>query len=445
MTIRIPAAPSRIVRRLNEGGFQAYVVGGCVRDALMGSVPHDWDICTDALPRQVIALFGDNRVAQTGLQHGTVMVIEQGVGYEITTFRRDGAYSDHRHPDQVRFVGELREDLARRDFTINAMAYHPDTGLVDAFGGQEDLRAGIIRCVGEPEERFQEDGLRILRALRFASRFGFAMDGATAQAVRACAPLLDGIAAERIFTELKGFLTGRGVGALLLEWRELLARILPPLALMFDFEQRNPHHCYDVWTHTVHAVAAVPPELVLRLSALFHDSGKPECWSRDEQGVDHFYGHALRSVELSREMLSRLRCDNKLRDEVLLQVRWHDLPLPQTPREGRRFLNRMGEQGALWSLELHRADALAQSPAFLEEKLKRVEQARQVLTGLLEEQACFSLKDLAVKGGDLIALGCPKGPQVGKALQWLLEQVMDGSCPNDRQALLDIFTEKSAK
>lgn len=445
MIISLPAAPASMLRRLNEGGFQAYVVGGCVRDALMGRVPHDWDICTDARPEQVIALFGENRVAKTGLQHGTVMVIEEGEGYEITTFRTDGHYSDNRHPDSVRFVGDVRSDLARRDFTINAMAYHPDSGLVDAFGGQEDLRARLVRCVGSAEARFQEDGLRLMRALRFASRFSFALAEETGRAIHGCISLLDKIAAERIFSELRGFLIGPGVGPLLLEYRDLMARILPQLERMFDFEQRNPHHCYDVYTHTVHVVEQVPPETVLRLSALFHDVGKPDCWSRDEKGIDHFYGHALRSVDLAREMLARLRCDNETRDEVLRQVRWHDLPLPQTAREGRRFLHRMGEQGALWSLALHRGDALAQSPEFMPDKLKRLDQADEVIRELLEQKSCFSLKDLAVKGSDLLALGCPKGPAVGRELNWLLEQVLDGTCPNERSALLAKFCEKNNK
>ena len=440
MTISIPAVPAQLLRQLNEAGFQAYVVGGCVRDSLMGRSPHDWDICTDALPEQVIRVFGEDRVAKTGLQHGTVMVLREGAGYEVTTFRTDGTYSDHRRPDSVSFVRDLRADLARRDFTINAMAYHPDTGVVDVFGGQADLKAGSIRCVGVAEERFREDGLRLMRAIRFASRFGFAVEADTARAIHDCLPLLDDIAAERIFSELKGFLIGTGVGPLLLEYRDLMGKILPELTPTFDFEQRNPHHCYDVYTHTAHVVAQVPPQTVLRLSALFHDVGKPACWSRDGAGIDHFFNHAQKSVELARSMLHRLRCDNKTRDAVLLQIRWHDLPLPQTLREGRRFLHRMGEEGALWSVDLHQGDAMAQSLYRRTEKLERVDKARDILHTLLEQQCCFSLKDLAVTGSDLIAAGCPKGPAVGKALNELLSLVLDGDVPNERQALLDRFS-----
>ena len=437
MTIEIPSAPAALLRRLNEAGHEAYVVGGCVRDALMGSTPHDWDICTDARPEQVIRIFSDRPVAKTGLQHGTVMIIDGGEGYEITTFRTEGSYSDHRHPDRVQFVSNLREDLARRDFTINAMAYHPDRGVIDCFGGREDLKAGVVRCVGDPNERFREDGLRILRALRFAARFGFRLEEETGRAMHENRALLDEIAAERIFAELKGFLVGQGVRSMLLEYRDLMAQILPPLSRMFDFEQRNPHHCYDVWRHTVCAVENAPPTEVLRLTMLFHDCGKPDCWSRDDKGTDHFYDHAKRSIELTGEMLNQLRCDNRLKEQILHQVRWHDLPLPQDEREGRRFLRRMGDEGALWSLDVHRADAMAQAPQFLPEKLERIALAEQIIHKLLEEHACVTLRDLSVKGRDLMELGYTPGPEMGRALNRLLELVVEGECPNEREALLD--------
>lgn len=436
MTIAIPPVPGSIVQRLNRAGYEAYVVGGCVRDALMGRTPHDWDICTSALPEQVLEVFSDRQVAKTGLQHGTVMVIEGGQGYEITTFRTDGVYTDHRHPDKVTFVPSLKADLARRDFTVNAMAYHPETGVQDFFGGQADLASGVIRCVGNPDQRFQEDGLRILRAIRFAARFGFQVEEETGAAMHRNKALLDHIAAERIFSELKGFLAGQGVCALLLEYRDLMAQILPPLAKMFDFPQQNPHHCYDVWTHTAHAVENVPPETVLRLTMLFHDCGKPDCWSRDELGIDHFYQHPKRSEALAAEMLACLRCDNKLRDQVLLQVRYHDMPVPDNDRAGRRFLRMLGERGAFHSLAIHRADNLAQAPGEQANKLARLDRAEALLCRLLSEQACFGLKDLALGGKDLLALGY-RGPALGRELERLLELVMDGVCPNQRQALLD--------
>lgn len=442
MKIDIPMIPAALIRRLNEHGYEAYVVGGCVRDALLGNEPHDWDICTSAKPTEVIECFPNKNVAKTGLQHGTVMVIDGGEGYEITTFRTDGDYSDHRHPDKVTFVSNLREDLARRDFTINAMAYHPERGLMDFFSGQEDLNAGIIRCVGDAKQRFEEDGLRILRALRFAARFGFCIEEKTAKAMHDCKELLKHIAAERIFTELKGFIVGKGVGPLLREYRDIMAQILPPLEKMFDFEQHNPHHCHDVWEHTVCAVENVEPELVLRLTMLFHDCGKPDSFSMDERGVGHFYHHGERSVELTRQMLSDLRCDNLLRDRILLQVEHHDMPLPQTAREGRRFLKCMGEEGAFWSLSVHRADYMGQAPEKRPEKVIRYENAKTVLKELLEEEACFTLKDLAVKGRDLMEIGYPPGKELGKLLDRLLEAVMDGLCPNEKEALLRLAKEQ---
>ncbi|MCD8382387.1 MAG: HD domain-containing protein [Clostridiales bacterium] len=437
MNITIPTAPLGLLRRLNGAGYEAYVVGGCVRDAIMGRAPSDWDICTNALPQQVIDLFSDHPVAKTGLQHGTVMVIEDGVGYEITTFRTDGAYSDHRHPDQVAFVSSLREDLARRDFTINAMAYHPEKGLVDCFGGREDLAAGLVRCVGDPDRRFQEDGLRLLRALRFAARFGFRVERSTGAAIHRNRSLLDHIAVERIFTELKGFLVGQGVGPLLREYRDLVAQVLPELEPMFDFQQHNPHHCWDVWEHTVRAVEAVEQSTVLRLTMLFHDCGKPDCFTRDENGVGHFYHHGRRSEELADQMLTRLRCDNRLRKQVLLQVRTHDQPLPQTEAAGRRFLNRMGEEGALQSLAVHRADMLAQAPETWPEKQSMLDNAEHILRGLLEKRACFGIRDLAVNGNDLIALGYRSGPALGGELNRLLELVLDGTLANERETLLE--------
>lgn len=435
MKLTLPEAPAALLRRLNQGGFEAYVVGGCVRDAIMGRTPHDWDLCTNALPQQVLDLFSDRQVIKTGLRHGTVMVLEGGEGYEVTTFRTDGAYTDHRHPDQVTFVSRLADDLARRDFTINAMAYHPDLGVQDYYGGQADLAAGVIRCVGDPDQRFQEDGLRILRALRFAARFGFRLEEETGRAMHRNRALLDQIAAERIFVELKGFLVGKGVCPLMLEYRDLLAQILPPLAKMFDFPQNNPHHCYDVWTHTAHAVEAAPHEIALRLTMLFHDCGKPDCWTRDEAGIDHFYQHPKRSEALAAEMLARLRCDNRLRDQVLLQIRYHDTPVPLTDRGGRRFLRALGEEGAFQSLAVHRADNLAQAPEVLPEKLERLDQGEALLRRLLAEEACFGLKDLAVGGRDLLERGY-RGPALGRELERLLELVLDGVCPNDRETLL---------
>ncbi len=435
MHITIPDGAARLLRRLNERGYEAYVVGGCVRDALLGRTPHDWDICTGALPEEVKAALPGNTVHDTGIQHGTVLVMEGGEGYEITTFRVDGDYSDHRRPDSVSFVRSLGEDLARRDFTINAMAYHPETGLVDLFGGVEDLKAGRIRCVGDPASRIEEDALRILRALRFAARFSFSIEEETGRVLHGKRAQLDYVARERVFSELKGFLVGDGVCALLLEYRDVFARIIPELAEMFDFLQHNPHHCYDVWTHTAHAVGHAVPELPVRLTMLLHDAGKPRRFTRDERGIGHFFGHPEVSAQMADGILRRLRSDNRLRETVVRLVESHDWALPETERAGRRFLARLGEEGARWSLQVHRADILAQHPATQAEKLARLDRAEALIGGLLTRQVCFRKRDLAVGGRDLIALGF-SGRAVGRCLDRLFDLVVDGDCPNERDALL---------
>ena len=316
---KMPCFVRQILERLNGAGFEAYVVGGCVRDALLGRQPHDWDVCTSALPQEVIECFSDYTVHPTGIQHGTVLVIQEGEGVEVTTFRTESGYSDHRHPDQVTFVHSVEADLARRDFTINAMAYSPNRGLADPFDGRRDLEKGIIRCVGEPMQRFQEDGLRILRALRFAARYKFSIEAETSRAMNDCRELLNYIAVERIFQELKGFFSGGSVRGLMLEYREIFAVFLPELRPTFDFDQRNPNHCYDVWEHTVCAVDNAAPDPVLRLTLLFHDVGKPACFTMDKAGVGHFKGHDAVSAETAKAALSRLRCDREtLRTVVTL-------------------------------------------------------------------------------------------------------------------------------
>ena len=289
--IIIPQHALTVVERLERYGYEAYVVGGCVRDSLMGRCPKDWDVCTNALPEEVLRVFKRFHVIKTGLQHGTVTVMVDKQPVEVTTFRIDGNYTDNRHPDSVNFVSRVEEDLARRDFTINAMAYNPARGLVDAFGGQEDLQARIIRCVGEPDERFNEDGLRILRALRFAARYDFGIETETAFSMHRNRHLLENVSVERIFSELKGILVGEGVLGMMQAFPDIFSVIIPELAPAVGFDQRNPHHCYDVWTHTAHAVQAAPADEVLRLALLLHDIAKPATFTMGEDGKGHFYGH----------------------------------------------------------------------------------------------------------------------------------------------------------
>ena len=306
MRFELPAGAAFIIDRLNKHGHRAYVVGGCVRDCLLGIMPKDWDICTSALPEEMQRIFRDQHVVETGLKHGTLTVVIDHIPYEVTTFRVDGEYTDHRHPDEVRFVRDVREDLARRDFTVNAMAYHPEEGLVDAFGGQEDLAAGIIRCVGEAERRFDEDALRILRALRFASTYCFAIEEHTAAAVHSLKETLADVAAERIRVELAKLLCGKGAGDILRSYHDVMGQVIPQVRPMVGFEQHTPHHRYDVWEHTIRAVEAVPATEVLRLTMLLHDSGKPAAFTMDENGVGHAYGHQKISAEIADKVLTSL-------------------------------------------------------------------------------------------------------------------------------------------
>lgn len=432
----MPQAVADILFRLNQAGQEAYAVGGCIRDALLGRRPHDWDICTSALPEQVVACFPEQNVYLTGVQHGTVLLRWEGEGYEITTFRTESAYSDHRHPDQVRFVRSLEADLARRDFTINAMAYHPDTGLVDLFGGQTDLLRRQIRCVGEPEQRFQEDGLRILRALRFGARYGFTIEEKTAAALHQCKELLQCIAAERIFAELKGILVGEGLAELLLEHRDIFGVFLPEIRPAFDLDQRNPNHCYDVWGHTVHAMDNIARDPTLRLAMLFHDLGKPSTFTLDGAGVGHCYGHSAVSAQLAETALKRLRCDRETLQAVTTLVASHDRFHSFPRRSVCRLLAEMGEKGTKALLQVMEADVKAQAPETVSEKMEQLLAGYAMVDALKAEQACFRKKDMAIHGRDLIALGLQPGIRLGQVLENLFQQVLDGQLENEREVLL---------
>lgn len=438
MLLRIPDGARLVMERLHEAGFEAYVVGGCVRDALLGLVPSDWDLCTSARPEEMQRVFAGFHVVETGLQHGTLTIVIDHVPYETTTFRVDGAYTDHRHPDGVTFVSRVEDDLARRDFTINAMAYHPDTGLVDAFGGQEDLKRRVIRCVGAPEKRFEEDALRILRALRFASTYDFAVEEATAEAVHRLYPSLQNVAAERIRVELQKLLCGRGVGRILREYADVITYLLPELAPCVGFDQKRPEfHRYDVWEHTLRAVEAVAPQAALRWAMLLHDAGKPACFSVDEQGMGHAYGHGAVSRQYAEQAMERLKMDHATRDKVLMLVAHHDDPLDSSRKLLMRRLNQYGAEGVRELVEVHHADVLAKGTAAPRQVDAWAEEILQALEALLAEKPCVTLKALAVRGDDLLRVGCPKGRTVGICLEHLLEQVMAGEIPNEREALLD--------
>ncbi len=445
MSENFPMLPqaAQAIQRLRGAGYEAWIVGGCVRDFLLGRMPTDYDLTTSALPEETEAVFAGEKLIETGLQHGTVTVVLEGVPLEITTYRVDGGYTDARHPDGVTFTRSLREDAARRDFTINAMAYAPGEGIQDFFGGQEDLSAGILRAVGEPDRRFQEDALRILRAIRFASVLGFELDPETDAAARRNAHLLTKISVERVFAELGKLLCGPGAGKILLAYPDILGVVIPELTPMVGFEQHNIHHCYDVYTHTAVAVDHVPTDLKLRLAALFHDIGKPATFSMGEDGQGHFYGHPKVSAQLAEEILVRLRAPKRLREAVVRLVEVHDWPLSAEPRLLRRRLHQLGEEGFFALLALQRGDARAcsLSDCTREDGRNEVEDAAKAI---LAAKPCLTVRDLAVNGRDVMALGyCGSG--VGAALRGLLERVIAGELSNEKNALLQSLEAKDAK
>ncbi|MBR3137425.1 MAG: HD domain-containing protein [Clostridia bacterium] len=437
----IPEHVNFILSRLRQAGFLAYAVGGCVRDLLRGEAPHDWDVCTSALPDETERVFFDCPQILTGKKHGTVAVVVDNKLVEITTFRTDGAYLDNRHPEAVTFLTSLEGDLARRDFTVNAMALDENEGPIDLFGGQADLTDRIIRTVGDPAARFREDGLRILRGLRFASRLDFAVEPATAQTMIDERALLHNISAERIFSELKGILTGPAAGRILRGFAPVIFIVLPELAPMAGFEQHSPYHDSDVWEHTLRALEASPRDPIYRLALLFHDCGKPDCFTIDENGRGHFYGHPKRSRELAEGALRRLKCDNDTLDRVLYLVEKHDTWLPGTDQSMRRFLLHEDPARVRDLLVVQRCDALAHAPAAQGPALANIDRWETLLTSVLAKRPCLSLKDLAVSGDDLLSLGMVPGPKMGKLLNDMLIEVVDGALPNERAALLS-YAEK---
>ena len=443
ISLPLPEPVNEALARLEAAGWEAVAVGGCVRDLLRGVPPGDFDLATSAPPEATERVFAGEKLVETGLKHGTVTVLIGGMPLEITPFRVDGGYSDGRRPDGVRFTASLREDLARRDFTVNAMALNWRGNLCDPFGGREDLKAGILRCVGEPAARLREDGLRILRALRFAAALDFEIEPATAAALSRERERLRLVSPERVQAELRKLLCGPAVRRVLLDYTEVLGVALPELLPMRGFDQRNIHHIYDVLEHSAAAVEAVPPTPTLRLAALLHDAGKPDCFTLDEQGCGHFYGHPERSAELADAALRRLRFDTAIRERVVLLVRCHDRPIAGTEAALRRALNRLGPEVFFELLQLKRADNLAQSPAYRGRQAE-YDALERAARALLDRGDCLSLKTLAVHGGDLIAAGFTPGRELGDTLRRLLNAVLDGEALNEKEALLAL-AEKGRK
>lgn len=420
------------IRRLEDRGFAAYAVGGCVRDLLLGLTPQDYDLCTDASPEQLQSIFSDHRLVLSGVKHGTVGVVLEGAVYEITTFRTEGDYSDGRHPGWVRFVPELKPDLARRDFTVNAMAYSPAAGLIDPFNGRGDLNAGILRTVGRPRDRFQEDALRILRGLRFALGYHLTPTPQTHTAMVELAPTLEKLARERVFDELCKLLPLLDAPSLC-TYAPVLTAVIPELAPTVGFAQHSPHHIHDVFTHTAHVVARTPADLILRWAALLHDIGKPACFSLDAQGQGHFYGHAQCGAQMADGILRRLKSPTALREAVVTLIAQH-MTLPEADKRLlRRRLSKFGPEQYSRLLALQEADHASTRPDRTDPlPFHRI---RQLLKELEEEKACLSLKDLAVNGHDLLALGL-EGPAIGRTLNRLLALVQDEVLPNEKEVLL---------
>ncbi len=434
--MRLPPQVQEAMERLSDGGFACHAVGGCVRDSLLGLTPHDWDLTTSALPEQVAALFAEYTVIPTGMQHGTVTVLIDGMPLEITTYRADGEYHDHRRPASVRFVPDITEDLRRRDFTVNAMAWNPDSGLCDPFGGAADMDARLLRCVGDPQERFNEDALRILRALRFAATYGFAIEEQTAAALFHCAPLLRTVAAERVRAELDRLLVGDCVGAVLRTYHEVLYPVLPELEAMAGLRQYTRYHDKDVLMHTIAAVEAAPPTLPVRLALLLHDVGKPRCFTRDADGVGHFYGHAAVGEEIAVTVMRRLRYDRRTQETVCRLVKYHDTPIPDTDAGVRRRLNRLGEEELRLLLDVMEGDCRAHAAWVVPSRLAALDALRERLERIVAEGQCVSLKTLAIDGDDLLAAGVAAGPMLGECLRYVLDEVLAGKIPNEHDILL---------
>lgn len=433
--IRLPEKVNTIIITLQNAGFEAYVVGGCVRDSILGRQPEDWDITTSATPGETKALF--EKTFDTGIKHGTVTILLDREGFEVTTYRIDGKYEDNRHPKEVTFTRSLKEDLLRRDFTINAMAYNEKEGLVDIFGGLTDLKEKRIRCVGDAKQRFLEDALRILRGIRFAAQLGFSIEDETRAGMRELAPTLRKISAERIQAELIKMLVSDRPG-LLLEAYELgiTAQFLPEFDRLMKTEQETPHHMYNVGEHTIHAIENVRTDKILRLTMLLHDMGKPALKTMDVSGRAHFKKHAFESEKIAGNVLRRLRFDNDTLRKVTRLVYYHDYRMPAEAENVRRAVNRIGEDLFSYYMEVRRADVLAQSMYRREEKIRNLDEIEELYSDIVKKEQCVSLKKLAVTGKDLIEAGMEPGKEIGKKLNELLELVIEKPELNTKKELL---------
>ena len=453
MVMQIPEKVEHIINILMKNEYEAYAVGGCVRDSILGRKPEDWDITTSAKPEQVKALF--HRTIDTGIQHGTVTVMLDKDGFEVTTYRIDGEYEDSRHPKNIEFTSNLEEDLKRRDFTINAMAYNSKDGLVDIFGGMEDLEKKVIRCVGNPKDRFAEDALRILRAVRFAGQLGFSIEEETKKAIIEMAPSLKNISAERIRTELDKLLTGKYPELIKIASVTGICKVvLPELDAMYAQEQNNPHHIFNVGEHSVQAVRRLSEEYrkssdydkklhsVLAWTMLLHDVGKPTCYTEDEEGIGHFYGHVEKGERIAKGILKRLKFDNYTIDTATRLIKWHDYRFGSKASSVRKAVNKIGTDIIELLFIVQRLDILAQNPDTHAEKLERLEEAISLYEEIKKAKQCLNLKDLEINGRDLMEAGFEKGKQLGEILEFLLEEVLENPSFNKKEILLSLAQEK---
>lgn len=440
MKIDIPQYARTALDMLHENGFKAYIVGGCVRDALLGKTPNDYDVCTDCTPDMMKKVFDGYPTIQTGIKHGTLTVLIDRKPLEITTFRSDGKYSDHRKPDCVSFEKELSEDLKRRDFTINALCYNQREGLVDMFGGTSDLENKIIRCVGKAQDRFDEDALRIMRAMRFSAVLDFDIQSDASEAIHEQKLLLNAISAERIASELKKLLCAKDPARILIDYRDVMAVIIPQLEPCFDLAQNNPHHCCDVYTHICKSVNNIQPEWVLRMTMLLHDIGKPCVHTVDKNGIDHFKTHQLKSAQMSKQITGALKLDNKSRKRIYSLVLEHDNRIAAKKKSVRRFLSRYDEDFFGDYIKVRRADTLAQSDYRRQEKLCELDELEAIAKQIHDQALCLHIKDLAVNGNDLKAIGL-NNREIGEGLKKLLEAVINELVQNDKESLLAYLEE----
>jgi len=441
--IEIPAPVYFIIQELEKCGHEAYMVGGCVRDSALCRIPHDYDICTSATPDAIRKALPCENIIPTGLQHGTVTILINDEPYEITTFRVDGEYSDSRRPDEVKFTDSIIEDLKRRDFTINAMAYNPKTGLIDPFNGMDDIRHKKIKCVGSAKERFREDALRILRAIRLASQLEFTIVPGTDWEIHQQYKNLENISIERINSEFCKIAQSEEFCIQLILYSEVFSLFIPELKDMIGFQQNNPHHAYDVYEHTFQAIEhCKSDDLIVRLAVFFHDFGKPHCFQDEDDGLRHFKGHGKVSADMTNDIMKRLRFDNNTRNEVVELVYYHDATFEIGEKYIKRWLNKIGEKQFRRLLSVRGADIKGQKQHYDKDRLQKVENIEILLGEILSEESCFSLKDLAINGNDIKKILLLKeGKDIGVWLNKILKLVIDGDLKNTREDLISFITK----